>query len=51
MDVYAEKHKPDMENPTAITAANLTAGAKEYEQHCAFCHGGAQAKIDHRRAP
>jgi mono/diheme cytochrome c family protein len=45
MDVYASKHKPEGTNPTAITAANLTAGAKEYEEHCAFCHGGAKAKI------
>jgi mono/diheme cytochrome c family protein len=45
MDVYADKHKPDMDNPTPLTADNLTEGAKEYEEHCAFCHGGAKAKI------
>ena len=45
MDVYAEKHKPEGSNPTELTAANLTEGAKEYEEHCAFCHGGAKAKI------
>jgi len=45
MDVYADKHKPEMDNPTALTAANLSEGAKEYEEHCAFCHGGAKAKI------
>lgn len=45
MDVYADKHKPEIENPTQITAANLTEGAKEYEEHCAFCHGGAKAKV------
>ena len=45
MDVYADKHKPAMDNPTALTAGNLTEGAKEYEEHCAFCHGGAKAKI------
>ena len=49
MDIYADKHKPDMENPTQITAANLTDGAKEYEEHCAFCHGGAKAKISPMR--
>ena len=49
MDVYADKHKPDMENPTQPTAANLTEGAKEYEEHCAFCHGGAKAKISPMR--
>ncbi len=45
MDVYAEKHKPEGANPTKITPANLTEGAKEYEEHCAFCHGGAKAKV------
>ena len=45
MDAYADKHKPEMDNPTALTAENLTEGAKEYEEHCAFCHGGAKAKI------
>jgi mono/diheme cytochrome c family protein len=45
MDVYASKHKPEGNNPTAITAENLTEGAKEYEEHCAFCHGGAKAKV------
>jgi mono/diheme cytochrome c family protein len=49
LDVYADKHKPEMENPTQITAANLTEGAKEYEEHCAFCHGGAKAKISPMR--
>jgi thiosulfate dehydrogenase len=45
MDVYADKHKPAVNNPTTITAETLTEGAKEYEEHCAFCHGGAKAKI------
>jgi mono/diheme cytochrome c family protein len=45
MNVYADKHKPAMDNPTPITPANLTEGAKEYEEHCAFCHGGAKAKV------
>jgi len=49
MDVYAEKHKPPGNNPTEITPANLTEGAKEYEEHCAFCHGGAKAKISPMR--
>jgi mono/diheme cytochrome c family protein len=49
MDVYASKHQPEGDNPTAITAANLTDGAKEYEEHCAFCHGGAKAKISPMR--
>jgi len=49
MDVYAERHKPAGENPTALTAGNLTEGAREYEEHCAFCHGGAKAKISPMR--
>jgi thiosulfate dehydrogenase len=49
MDTYANKHKPDVENPTPLTAANLTEGAKEYEEHCAFCHGGAKAKVSPMR--
>jgi mono/diheme cytochrome c family protein len=49
LDVYAEKHKPQGDNPTEITPSNLTEGAKEYEEHCAFCHGGAKAKISPMR--
>ena len=49
LDAYADKHKPAMDNPTPITADNLTEGAKEYEEHCAFCHGGAKAKISPMR--
>ena len=44
MDVYADKHKPAGDNPIQPTAANLTEGAKHYEEHCALCHGGAKAK-------
>ncbi len=45
MDVYADKHKPDMANPVSPTPANLTEGARDYEEHCALCHGGAEARI------
>jgi mono/diheme cytochrome c family protein len=45
MDVYAEKHKPAGDNPIPPTSANLTEGARQYEEHCALCHGGAKAKI------
>ncbi len=45
MDVYADRHKPAGDNPVEITPANLTEGAKEYEEHCSLCHGGAEAKI------
>jgi mono/diheme cytochrome c family protein len=45
MNVYADKHKPAGDNPIAPTAPNLTEGAKQYEEHCALCHGGAKARI------
>jgi mono/diheme cytochrome c family protein len=45
MDVYADKHKPAGGNPVAVTPAGLTEGARDYEAHCAVCHGGARAKI------
>jgi thiosulfate dehydrogenase len=45
LNAYADKHKPAGNNPVQITPENLMAGAKEYEEHCAFCHGGAKAKI------
>lgn len=49
LDVYADKHKPAGPNPVQITPANLIEGAGEYEEHCAFCHGGAKAKISPMR--
>jgi thiosulfate dehydrogenase len=45
LDVYADKHKPAGANPVQATSAALIEGATEYEEHCAFCHGGAKAKI------
>lgn len=45
LNVYADRHKPAGDNPAAPTPGNLTDGAKEYEEHCALCHGGAKAKI------
>jgi mono/diheme cytochrome c family protein len=49
LDRYADKHKPAVENPVQPTAENLMEGAHEYEEHCAFCHGGAKAKISPMR--
>ena len=49
MDVYANKHKPAGGNPVQTTPAALAEGATEYEEHCAFCHGGAKAKISPMR--
>ena len=45
MDAYADRHKPAADNPIMPTAENLADGAKEYEEHCAFCHGGARDKV------
>jgi mono/diheme cytochrome c family protein len=45
LNVYADRHKPAGDNPAAPTPVNLTDGAKEYEEHCALCHGGAKARI------
>jgi len=45
MDHYAEKHKPAGDNPVQVGPDSLMEGAKEYEEHCAFCHGGAKATI------
>jgi mono/diheme cytochrome c family protein len=45
MNVYADKHKPAGDNPVQPTAAALTVGATEYEEHCALCHGGAKSRI------
>lgn len=50
MDVYADNHKPNTNNPIEANAKNLMEGAKQYEEHCAFCHGGAKAKISPMRA-
>lgn len=49
LDAYADKHKPEGDNPVAVSAENLGEGAQEYEEHCAFCHGGAKAKISPMR--
>jgi mono/diheme cytochrome c family protein len=49
MDEYAAKHKPSGGNPVQLTPANLMTGAKQYELRCAFCHGGATAKISPMR--
>src|SRR3954447_22399696 len=49
MDQYAEKHKPAGDNPVQVSSASLMDGGKEYEEHCAFCHGGAKARISPMR--
>ena len=49
LDVYADEHKPAGDNPVPPTPAALTVGATEYEEHCAFCHGGAKANISPMR--
>jgi mono/diheme cytochrome c family protein len=49
LDEYASRHKPAGPNPAQATSENLIEGAKEYEEHCAFCHGGAKAKVSPMR--
>jgi thiosulfate dehydrogenase len=41
LDEHVERHAPRQANPIQLTAANLIEGAKEYEEHCSMCHGGA----------
>ena len=45
MNAYVDKHKPAIDNPVQGTPDELIDGAKEYEEHCAVCHGGAETKI------
>ncbi len=45
VDSHVEHNADKQENPTQINSANLIEGAHEYEDHCAFCHGGAQALV------
>jgi thiosulfate dehydrogenase len=45
MNAYVDKHRPAGDNPVQATPDNLTDGAKEYEEHCGLCHGGAKARI------
>jgi thiosulfate dehydrogenase len=49
MDQYVDRNAPKQENPVEINSANLIDGAHEYEEHCAFCHGGARALISPMR--
>ena len=45
LDVYADKHKPQVENPIESTRENLVEGKRLYEEHCALCHGSAKEKL------
>jgi len=45
LDEYADRHKPEGPNPVQPSVENLSTGAQEYEEHCAFCHGGVKAKV------
>jgi len=44
-DAYLAKNAPKQENPFQPTSANLIEGAREYEEYCAVCHGGAANRI------
>ena len=45
LDVYADKHKPETENPVQPTRENLMEGQRLYEDRCALCHGSAKEKL------
>jgi mono/diheme cytochrome c family protein len=36
---WAKIHASDQKNPLAATPENLAAGRREYDEHCALCHG------------
>jgi thiosulfate dehydrogenase len=38
IEASMEKGK-DVQNPLPLNDANIVAGAKEYKEHCIFCHG------------
>lgn len=44
-EAYLAKNAPKQENLFQPTSGNLIVGAREYEEHCAVCHGGAAARI------
>jgi len=44
-DTWVSKHSSNQENPFKPTTENLIAGARDYEAHCAVCHGGARNRI------
>src|SRR3972149_6028075 len=46
---WVERNSPKQENPFRPTAENLIAGARDYEAHCAVCHGGAMSRTPPRR--
>jgi mono/diheme cytochrome c family protein len=39
LDASLDRHAPQAANPIAATDANLLAGMKIYQTHCAGCHG------------
>lgn len=49
MDEYVDRNAPHQQNPIQPTIENLTQGAREYEEHCAFCHGGAAQRVSSMR--
>ena len=49
MDQYVDRNVPQQPNPMQPTVENLIAGARTYEQHCSFCHGGAARRISPMR--
>jgi thiosulfate dehydrogenase len=44
-NAHVARVAPKQENPVQPTIANLIEGARNYEQRCALCHGGAAHRI------
>ena len=40
----SERQMGEVRNPLALTAANLSAGLKTYQQNCVICHGAADGR-------
>lgn len=49
MDGYIERNVPKQDNPMPPNAQNLMAGARLYEQNCAYCHGGLLQRVSPMR--
>jgi mono/diheme cytochrome c family protein len=50
MDEYVDRNAPKQDNPMQPNAQNLIAGARLYEQHCSYCHGGLLQRVSPMRA-
>jgi thiosulfate dehydrogenase len=49
VDEWVEGHAAKQDNPFQPTMENVTAGAKVYDDNCAFCHGSLKQPISPMR--